>query len=363
MLGLMTLTTMGLTKVGIAQATAEELTDLQYDEQTRSLTLTLPESVTPQVSVLTPNQLILELPDTHVGELHTHRIQDGVVDSIVLEQATPETARVVMEFAEGTVLSASQSAVPVADADSVHSDSGEQAWEVRPALTATSRRADTEAAATPGASASSLRTASAEIAQAPDFSELPVLEPAVPIDEPVSVPPLDSPISVPPFEPELVDSDSTGPALLEPETAAVDVEVIPAPEETAAVSEPVPMEPPFLDPPFLEGADGLENVAESSDVESDWEAEELDPAADMPLEPIFIDLDVADEVDEGNINEEFAVTDSTDASSEVGVEDSADSRIASGQDVSASDEVFVPDVTAEPGRWPEPIPFGQPLPR
>ena len=42
-------------------------------------------------------------------------VGDGIVDSIVLEQMTPETLWMVMEFADGTVLETMQSVVPVGD--------------------------------------------------------------------------------------------------------------------------------------------------------------------------------------------------------------------------------------------------------
>ncbi|MEL7331215.1 MAG: hypothetical protein AAFN12_03150, partial [Cyanobacteria bacterium J06560_2] len=183
-----------------SEAQAEALKDWQYDEETRSLTVILPDSVTPLVSVIAPDQLLLELPDTQVGDVMGQNVQDGLVENIVLEQATPETVWVVMEFAAGTVLASSQNAVPLAE-----TGSGDQQWQIRPALTAASRRAASQsvALATEGASASSLRTSAAEIAQAPDLSDLPVLEPAVPMSDPVSVPPLSQPVSVPPLEPAL----------------------------------------------------------------------------------------------------------------------------------------------------------------
>ncbi|MEO0648667.1 MAG: hypothetical protein AAFZ17_21355, partial [Cyanobacteria bacterium J06650_10] len=361
---------MALTTIGTTQATAAELTELQYDEQTRSLTLILPESVTPQVSVLAPDQLLLELPDTQVGDLQAQSIQDGLVESIVLEQATPETTWIVMEFAAGTVLSDAQSAVPVGGADNVQSDNGEQAWQVRPALTAASRRVTNDSvtgsvAATPGASASSLRSSINEIAQAPDFSELPVLEPAVPMNEPVSVPPLNRPVSVPPFEAE---------------PSVVEVEVIPTPEsddstfmseptvieeaqtttavrseEAAAISEPLSEEPPFVEPPFLDDVEtGLpENTAErfesEFDSEFDQETNEPQTAEEVLPEPIFLDLEVADETtDEEIAAVEPIPVEPIPAESNVFVEETAENRVASGRDVLEADEVVVPETTIAP---------------
>ena len=296
MMRTMAVSLMALTTIGTTQATAAELTELQYDAQTRSLTLVLPESVTPQVSVLAPDQLLLELPDTQVGDLQAQRIQDGLVESIVLEQATPETTWIVMEFAAGTVLSDAQSAVPVGGADNVQFDNGEQAWQVRPALTAASRRVTNDSvtgsvAATPGASASSLRRSTNEIAQAPDFSELPVLEPAVPMNEPVSVPPLNRPVRVPPIEaePSVVEvevipaSESDDSTFVSEPTVIEETQTTTAvrSEEAAAISEPLSEDPPFVEPPFLDEVEtgSPEHTAERFESEFD---SEFDQETDEP---------------------------------------------------------------------------------
>ncbi|MEL7144295.1 MAG: hypothetical protein AAGL08_19025, partial [Cyanobacteria bacterium J06573_11] len=49
---------------GRQSAMAEEITEWGYNEQTQVLTLTLPDDVLPRVSVVAPDQLLLELPDT-----------------------------------------------------------------------------------------------------------------------------------------------------------------------------------------------------------------------------------------------------------------------------------------------------------
>ncbi|MGD1866866.1 MAG: hypothetical protein ACFB0D_20130 [Phormidesmis sp.] len=335
--------------MGILPAQAEALKDWQYDEQTRSLTLILPDSVVPLISVVAPDQLVLELPNTQVGNVMGQSIRDGLVESIVLEQATPETVWVVMDFAAGTVLAASQSATPLAE-----TASGDQEWQVRPALVAASRRATSlssvaSANIPPESAASVLRTPTPDIAQSPDFSELPVLEPAMPIDEPVSVPPLNvspvpavntnsspvisspvtsSPVVVPPLEESAasipsVTSEQLSEQSSEENLPAIEVEVIPL--EPPTVAEVEPSEPPFL-----------------GEFESDAQAV---PVQQLPEEP--------------------AVT----------AQPSLDERIASGTEsiesvvVEPAVEPVADAIELEPiqpsnvSRWPEPIPFGQPLPR
>lgn len=386
-LGLTTL----LAAIDAASAMAEDLRDLRYDEATRSLTLVLSQSVIPRVSVLAPDQLLLELPDTQVGDFQTQSVEDGLVENIVLEQATPETTWVVMEFAAGTVLSESQSAALVAEADSIGLEDGNQAWQVRPAITVASRQSSAgTVAATPGASARNLRPPVAEIAQAQDFPELPVLEPAVPTREPVSVPPLDRSDSVPAVSIPTIESAPSGLS----DVNAIEVEVILPTAETAAVNEPIPSEPPFLEP-------AVDSVFEPPFISEDELAaeDELLPNSVVPPEPIFIDLEVADEP----IDEEVVATDSVVPVVEATEDAAAESRVAIGRDMleaegemasesmnTADETALIEPVIVEPaivepmavepmaveplpssesvqsgsaGRWPEPIPFGQPLPR
>jgi len=362
-----------------SEAQAEALRDWQYDEETRSLTVILPDSVTPLVSVIAPDQLLLELPDTQVGDVMGQNVQDGLVENIVLEQATPETVWVVMEFAAGTVLASSQNAVPLAE-----TGSGDQQWQIRPALTAASRRAASQsvALATEGASASSLRTSAAEIAQAPDLSGLPVLEPAVPMSDPVSVPPLSQPVSVPPLEPALAEeSVIEDPVAEEPmleESVAVEVEEdSPTANETAFDVEVIPAEgtvavevEPVDDVQTAASNDGL-LPAEPPFLETVEAAEEMSGPVS---EPVFVELEVVEpEVAESEVGDErVAEVDSDTSTEEPIAERSAEDRIAS-SDTSFTQELEpeaveepAPIETIEPSnvsRWPEPIPFGQPLPR
>ncbi|MEO1621704.1 MAG: hypothetical protein AAFU53_11820 [Cyanobacteria bacterium J06632_3] len=360
-------------------AFAEPIKDWQYDTQTQVLTLTLPESVTPIVSVIAPDQLLLELPDTQVGDVMGQQIEDGLVESIVLEQTTPETVWMVMEFESGIILSTDQSATL-----SAAMAAGEQQWQVRPALIAASRRAAGSAVASQSeaaalgpveSSASSLRQPSA-IAQAPDFSELPILEPAVPLDQPVSVPPLpDRPTVVEPAQTETAsessreavtpDTTAAEPALdsiVEETTAAIPVEVIPAiipsvepdalpSSPAAAVDGVVPEVPPFigeLDRPQLEASQSEE---ESIFVPESPVAVDSLPTEPMPEVPtveteISLPTENVTPAAEETVPDEFIASGSPDERSIEPVDEDAFGRVT----------------PANVSRWPEPIPFGQPLP-
>ena len=372
-----------LLAISVMPAQAEELKDWQYDAQTRSLTFTLPDSVVPLISVVAPDQLVLELPDTQVGNVMGQSIRDGLVDSIVLEQATPETVWVVMDFAAGTVLSATQDVTLISEPVD-----GIRQWQMRPALVAASRRAAQSVASAdvPADSAASvLRTPSSEIAQSPDFSELPILEPAMPIDEPVRVPPLTPPsVSVPPLPAGNLGAPSDLPSVVVPplqvptadapaedESSPVfDVEVIPAeppvaielepvdPSETASgrdsssptalstvESQAIPAEPPFLGD--IEGS-GIEDGSQSVPVEPV-------PVEPIPVEPLPNEPPVAVQ---SAPNERFA--DSSDTGETIASESAA--IVPNAEPVAEVAEIE-PVQPANVSRWPEPIPFGQPLPK
>ncbi len=333
-----------LTAIGVLPTQAEELKDWQYDTQTRSLTLTLPESVVPLISVIAPDQLVLELSDTQVGDIMAQSVRDGLVESIVLEQATPETVWIVMDFAAGTVLSTSQSATPIVE---TATNNGEQRWQVRPALVAASR---TAAQSVAGAnllvntgSASSLRTPAADIAQSPDFSDLPVLEPAMPISEPVIVPPLNTPVNVPPLE------------SLEPsEPAATSVPQLPT--ESADVAEQLPAETmPVFEVPVIPVEEPVASEPTEPPFLDEWENDSL-PA---PVEALSAEAPVATE----------PVSDERIASSSDSFEDAIEpAAVESAIDIEPAIEPVVESAVertqpSSASRWPEPIPFGQPLPR
>lgn len=339
-----------LLSVGILPAQAEELKDWQYDVQTRSLTFTLPDSVMPLISVVSPDQLVLELPDTQVGDVMGQSIRDGLVESIVLEQATPETVWVVMDFAAGTVLADSQDATLLAEIGD-----GERQWQVRPALVAASRRAASQSVARADiptgipveAAASELRlpapATAQSIAQSSDLRELPVLEPAVPMNEPVSVPPLNAlpiptndaatpSVVVPPLE----EATASAPLQLpvpevpvpnrssEENFPVFSVEVIPA-------VPPVAIEPESAEPSFL------------GDFDDDSQSVPVQP---LPNEPPVASQPVPDDI----------IASGTESIEPV--------PAASATIEPVTEAVAVDPIQSAPvSRWPEPIPFGQPLPR
>ena len=322
-------------------AIADELTDWGYDPQTRSLTLILSDETAPSVSVVAPTQLLIDLPDTQLGAVAELTVDDGVVESIVLEQATPDTVQMVVEFVPGTVLADSQSATLVATADDTAP--GSQQWQIRPALLASSLP-DTEAAQTDSAETMG---SPAALAPAADLPDLPVLESAIPTDEIVSVPPL----AAAPPPPQLDPIDSPSAAAPLPPVEATRPEPVPADAVPPAAQAP-PTDPPFIgevsiaEPPVAPVVDSVDGPAAE---EIPAQAVETAPEAVEPDELILPEAsaEIAELAPPPTLAEDETPADQFDG---------------------ASGAAPLVDIPPDPGgsantsRWPDPIPFGQPLP-
>ncbi|NJM98330.1 MAG: hypothetical protein HC800_15255 [Phormidesmis sp. RL_2_1] len=436
------LTSLGTLTVPITPAVAAELTEWDYDSQTRSLNLVLPASIMPSVSVIAPNQLLLEIPDTQIGDIAGQNVSDGVVESIVLTQPTPETVWMVVEFVPGTVLAESQQVTPMVVADELPNLSAAQAtqqWQLRPVLLARTSPSTAEASmaeepsmaekpsvaatmtVTPtgasdlgdlpslGASAESLQVEppTSQVAQAPDFPDLPVLAPAVPwTDESVTVPSASPSVTVPSIT-------STAPAASTPTVPMPEATPEPPPpaelpveasaeaaliEDLSSQATPVVATPPVA-PPVAEAPAPDQPVPDQAVAASPDQAATADPGADaeMPLEPPFLgDLGGSPSPSPSVfpeppvvVNEsepavtavapdqpELPVVSAATASSVLSAGDmAAASAIPTDENTTAPPvavpgtapvlDINTPDERVTPAnasRWPTPIPFGQPLP-
>ena len=335
--------------VSILPALAEELSAWNYDTETRSLNITLPVTTTPTLSVVADDQLLVELPNTQVGKAIGQTVFDGVVESIVLEQATPEIVWMVVDFAPGTVLARTQSATSIVS--SSVSESGMRQWQVRPELMATRRVSDAIAALPSEAStgAAALRnepTTSAQNTPA-DFPDLPILEPAIPIDGPVIVPPITA------RAPEPIQPAPLPPAIRQPpKPAPVSVPAIV--EAEAVENEPVVaiLEPEIPAVPSIEAAP-IVKAPLVADPSVEVEMPEA-PVFETPLEAVATEETVVVEVvgtpalsPPVALNAAPAIAEANNEPpvviSEIDLSDNRSSQTTN-------------------SRWPEPIPFGQPLP-
>lgn len=165
---------------------------------------------------------------------------------------------------------------------------GQAAESQRRSIITSSKQANLKQSAPSEGSAEDLKLSPASVLQESDLSDLPVLEPSVPFDQPVSVPPI-APLETPASP---TTSGSTPAAVAE----------VQAPE--------IPLEPPFIG--------DLAQTAASETTSTETLADSSPPSAPSV---------VADS----------AATDST----------------------AASTQSVRP---ANVSRWPDPIPFGQPLP-
>ena len=389
--------------VEASPAAADELNDWSYDAQTRSLTLTVPSNVTPSISVLAPDQLLIELPNTQVGDVAGLTVGDGIVDGIALEQPAPDMLWVVMEFAEGTILANGQSAVPVETADIA----GAQRWEVRPLVAASSRTAPVPTASSAAdpidsaasGNAESLRTPAVDIAQA-DFPDLPILEPGISLIEPVSVPPIDATAPVPPPAPPAIPpAPPPAPVVSVPDLPEVEPEVVPevesevsAPAETATpvevvsddtalsdeptASADIPEEPPFLgefEVPVIDETSPLEEAPAATvpdepepvfaaDEDNLEEVATEDLPVEIPVEAVAVDESAGEQIEADEASNETSI-ESVATAPRFEPEDNADFVVEPAtekpQEIDFSAQGVTPQNTE---RWPEPVPFGAPLP-
>ncbi|MGB3298481.1 MAG: hypothetical protein WBA76_09440 [Phormidesmis sp.] len=375
-------------------AIARELPAWSYDPQTRLLNLTLPAGVTPTLSVIAPNQMLIELPDTQIGDVAGQNIGDGLVEGIMLEQTTSDKVWMVVDFASGTLLETEQTAVPIdaADSDPSAASTSWQQWQVRPAVIAgqpnnpnNSNNSDSVVGSVPlptalppavslpaplptlsveaavqASSAANLQSSGLEeggaIAQAPDFPDLPVLKPAIPISTPVSVPPLN--VAAPmPAQPALA------------ETAPIESE---QPIANLSTSD-LPLEPPFI-----------EELEEKINIPIANEPTPSETTAAASL-PAVVPLPILDSEIASESTNETAVQNADEADSEISADESSEetANIAlanaaptpEAAPATVAPVAFIPvidipvidipveNASAPPkSRWPAPIPFGQPLP-
>lgn len=238
------------------------------------------------------------------------------------------------------------------------------------------------------------------IAQNPDFPDLPILQPAIPLSAPVSVPPIDMRvIQELPVQPLPTQSPDQSPAQsIAPTPIEIPVVQSPEPPEVqqpvADVPEAeVPLDPPFIGevntpvveaqeaPPFIETV--TTPVAEEPIVEAPV-PEEPAVATVVPVEPL--PTVEADASSTDSLAEEPAIATSVPVAPAAPIpapaDNSFDGESFDGEIANANpiepvipvSELPTESVTAVPelpitvtpaattNRWPEPVPFGQPLP-
>lgn len=91
-------------QIGQQPASASTVPIWQFDPATNELVISLPEGTTPKYSVLNPNQIAVDLPNTEISVDATQLYPKGLVGSVGMSQIQPGRARIVMQLAPGFAL-------------------------------------------------------------------------------------------------------------------------------------------------------------------------------------------------------------------------------------------------------------------
>lgn len=288
----------------VAPVRAAVLNTWNFEPATRQLTVTLPTGVTPNYFLLAePARIVLNVPNTSLGNVSQAQQYDGAIRSIRLSEAQ-NAARVVIEFAPNTLLDPRH-----AELTSTDLGNGQTQWTLRPLLQDASPSTVATASETP--SSSSASTPAVRPAPA-----TPQPATATPPSEPTAVPTPPSSESAPPSGSEAIPpvTESTPPTPApEPSTEApapsvesapvapasdeesAPIAVIPPPEETdfsAATETDLPALPNIANSATTGAAQGLPSGSTLQGVRTDAAALEgigNENLSDLPPDQIPID--------------------------------------------------------------------------
>jgi len=116
----------------VAPADAAELTQWSFDPETRQLEVRVPGGTTPNYFLLAqPARIVLDLPNTVVGNVVEERRYSGMVRHIRVGQFQPGLTRIVIELSSEAVLAPAQ--VELRNVGSTGNGRSEQ-WVLRPLL-------------------------------------------------------------------------------------------------------------------------------------------------------------------------------------------------------------------------------------
>ncbi len=118
--------------LGAAPAWATPLKDWQYDPTANQLEVTLKDGVKPRYFLMArPARIVLELPNTEVGNVQRQQTYEGAVRQVRVSQVKPGLTRIVLELSpDATLLRGQAQLQRVGDAAQSTSDR----WVLRPLL-------------------------------------------------------------------------------------------------------------------------------------------------------------------------------------------------------------------------------------
>ncbi|MEO1401805.1 MAG: AMIN domain-containing protein [Cyanobacteria bacterium J06635_1] len=111
------------------RALAQELSSWSFDPSTHQLEFSLPEGVTPQFFLLAePARIVLDIPETQLGDVDTEQTYDGAVERIRVSQFSDDAVRIVVDLMAGTQLDPDQADIQFDNID------GRRQWRFRPLI-------------------------------------------------------------------------------------------------------------------------------------------------------------------------------------------------------------------------------------
>lgn len=121
-------------ETGILPAQAALLAKWRFDPAINQLEVTLEEGSTPHYFLLAhPPRLVVELPNTQVGNVASKENYSGVVREIRVGQFQEDVARIVLELSPEVIL-----APGLVQLEKVKSEQGSDRWLIRPLIASTS---------------------------------------------------------------------------------------------------------------------------------------------------------------------------------------------------------------------------------
>ncbi|NJR50360.1 MAG: AMIN domain-containing protein [Leptolyngbyaceae cyanobacterium CSU_1_3] len=227
------------------------LRNWQYDPAANQLEVTVKGGVTPRYFLMAqPARIILDLPETEVGDVQTQKTFDGAVRQVRVSQYQPGLTRIVLELSPDTVLAREQ-----AQLKQVGGDKASQRWVLRPLLSQTAIAPSPIPVATQPAIVPS---------EAPAIAPPPGIAPTEKATNLPAAPKLDRPIDIVVSRPNLPRPTSS----LPPTAPVTSTDLPPAIAPTVVAAKPAPVPVPPTPESFPPGILPVEPTPDSTRTEA-----------------------------------------------------------------------------------------------
>ena len=261
-------------------AWAATLSNWSYNPDSHEFQVTLPEGITPRYFLMAePARIVVDLPGVEVGAVQTQASYAGAVSQIRVAQFEPGLARVVIEFAPGTVLEPKQAELR---------RSGDH-WILRPLIAGATAPATPVAAQTvsPESEATEPTAASTVATPPPATPTAPALPSSNPPDQPIVPAPVadsvgsdDSLADLPTVAESQPEIPSANVSVEDDLTAEIQGLAVPV-ESPPAVVEPEPLA--TVTSERVETSAGIDLPAEPSSSSQAESVESADAAAPIEI--------------------------------------------------------------------------------